>query len=76
MRVNKGQTDSGGGGGGGEGGTEGVDGSVSWVQVSLLRALCPNTPLSPYLLPLSSSADTVCLDCCSLALSLSHLRYH
>ncbi len=41
----------------------GVNGSVSSVQVSLLRVLCPNTLLFPYLLPLSSSADTACLDC-------------
>ena len=49
---------------------EGVNGSVSSVQVSLLRVVCPNTLLSPYLLPLSSSADTVCLDCRSPFLSL------
>ena len=48
----------------------GVNGSVSSVQVSLLRVVCPNTLLSPYLLPLSSSADTVCLDCRSPFLSL------
>lgn len=64
MEQNGGQTD---GGGRRE---EGVNGSVSSVQVSLLRVVCPNTLLSPYLLPLSSSADTVCLDCRSPFLSL------
>lgn len=63
MEQNGGQTD---GGGRRE---EGVNGSVSSVQVSLLRVVCPNTLLSPYLLPLSSSADTVCLDCRSPFLS-------
>lgn len=54
-----------------------VNGFVSSMQVSLLRDLCPNTLLSPYLLPLSSSADTACLDCRSPSLSLSsHLFFH
>lgn len=58
MKVNVRQTGTQTDGGGG-----GVNGCVSSVQVSLLRVLCPNTLLSPYLLPLSSSADTACLDC-------------
>lgn len=76
MRVNgiqtSRQTDRGGGLGG-------VNGPVSSMQVSLLRVLCPNTLLSPYLLPLSS-ADAVCLDCSSPSLSsllsLSPHLYH
>lgn len=45
------------------GGGCGVNGPVSSAQVSLLRALCPNTPLSPYLLPVPFSAHAACLDC-------------
>lgn len=54
----------------------GVTGPVSWLQVSLLRVLCPKTLLSPYLLPLSSTADGVCLDCRSDAPSLLSLLPH
>lgn len=46
---------------------------VASTQVSLLQVLCPNTQLSPYLLPLSSSADTVCLDCSLSSLYTSPL---
>lgn len=54
----------------------GVNGTVSLVQVSLLRVLCPKTLLSPYLLPLSSTADSVCLDCRSEPPSLLSLLPH
>lgn len=53
-----------------------VNGTVSSVQVSLLRVLCPKALLSPYLLPLSSTADSVCLDCRSDAPSLLSLSPH